>query len=93
MSKHNIHGINVNITVSQGNMTDVARGRCVGKVVNLLRSWDADKFQQFMADSAESLQGTAFSAACLSEIDSALAENYTPRTTDDFAPIANINAA
>ena len=90
MSKHTIHGLIVNVNVVQGNLTDSARGHCIGKVVNLCRDMPAADFAQSMADMSASLQGSAKSSAMLAMIDDALAANYTKRYDDEFAPIANI---
>lgn len=88
MSKHIIHGIEVVVEVFQGGLTDMARGRCVGKVVNLCREMSAEEFQAAMADCYSPAH-----AAMLEKIDSALAAGYTKRFADDFAPIASINLA
>lgn len=88
MSKHNIHDITVNVEVVQGNLTDVARGRCVGKIVNLCREMSAEEFRAAMAD-----RYSAAHAAMLEVIDAELAAGYTKRFTDDFAPIASLNLA
>jgi len=88
MGKHNIHGIEVTVEVFQGNLTDVSRGRCVGKVVNLLREMDAEEFRAAM----ENVYSKA-NAAMLSGVDAALESGYTKRGADDFAPIASINVA
>lgn len=42
MSKHNIHGANVNITVSQ--VADHDKGKCIGRVVNICRDMPRDVF-------------------------------------------------
>ena len=88
MSKHSIHGIEVTVEVFQGNLTDVSRGRCVGKVVNMLREMDAEDFRAAM----ENVYSKAH-AAMLSAVDSALESGYTKRGADDFAPIASISLA
>lgn len=88
MSKHNIHGLTVNVEVLQGNLTNVARGRCVGKVVNLCREMGAEDFKAAMADT-----GSAAHAAMLETIDSELEAGYTKRFADEFAPIARLDLA
>ena len=93
MSQHTIHNMTVNISVTQGDMSEQARGRCIGKMVNTCRAMDTDEFCAAMADMDQSLQGTKRSAALLEKLDEALAENYTPRYSDDFAPIVEISAA
>ena len=90
MSKHTIHGYTIEVAVYQGTMTDTARGRCVGKVVNLCREYPEADFRAAMDDMAASLQGGPALSRLLAYLDSALADGYTKRTTDDFAPIASL---
>lgn len=90
MSKHNIHGLIVDVRVYQGNLTETARGRCIGKIVNLCRDMRQEDFVQCMGDITNSLQGSAKSAAMLATLDNALAANYTKRYKDEFAPIASL---
>lgn len=42
MSTHEIHGITVTVTVSQ--VSAEAKGRCIGKVVNICREMPAPQF-------------------------------------------------
>jgi len=88
MSKHNIHGTEVSVDVFQGNLSEVSRGRCIGKVVNLCREMSAEAFNAAMAD----CYGAAHTAM-LEMIDAELATGYTKRFADEFAPIARIDLA
>lgn len=88
MSIHNIHGLNVRAEVFQGNLTESARGRCIGKVVNLCREMPAEEFRAAMADCYSPAH-----AAMLEKLDAALAEGYTKRVADEFAPIASLSLA
>ncbi|WP_045762241.1 hypothetical protein [Xanthomonas albilineans] len=96
MSKHNIHGIVCNVTVHQGaNLSEIARGRCIGKVVNMVRAMPAEDFlaviQEARAARARGHFGGPLGAAMLAKLDDALAANYTKRYCDDFPPIAGVD--
>jgi len=93
MSIHNIHGISVNVEVKQGYLSEISRGRCIGKIVNLCREMPADEFIGAMNDLDNGQFGTVRSAAMLAMLDNALAANYTKRFDDEFTPIASLNKA
>lgn len=92
-STHEIHGIKVVITCSQGQISDVTRGRCIGKVVNACRNMDRSDFLAAMADSKTNGWGGPLYAALLKQMDALLESGYTKRSLDDFAPIATITIA
>lgn len=89
-STHLIHGHLVEVSVSQGDMSDLSRGRCIGKVVNLLRATSKAEFERGMSDAWPVISDTAHHAAMLEKLDAALAENYTRKTVDDYAPVCSI---
>ena len=89
MSQHEIHGLTINVTVSQGRLTDQARGRCIGMVVNFCRALPAAEFVTAMQSMAVFGRDGAL---LLNRIDDELARNYTRRYEDDFSPIASLEA-
>jgi len=92
MSTHTIHGVTVEIRIHQGSsMTDVSRGRCIGKVVNLCRDLPADEFLAAIEDWRAATFGGPRSAALLAKLDNALETGYHKRYTDDFPPIVALN--
>lgn len=92
-STHEIHGIKIVITCSQGQISDVTRGRCIGKVVNACREMDRATFLAAMADSKTNDWGGPIYTALLQQMDALLESGYTKRSLDDFAPVATIAIA
>lgn len=93
MSKHNIHGVTLSIGVRAYHLTDIAKGRCVGKVVNTLRAMPACDFEAALSEKRAARFGGAKWAAMLIMLDNSLAAGYTKRTVDDDGPTVELELA
>lgn len=95
MITHNIHGATVGVRIYQGaNLSELERGHCVGRVVNLLRDTPAaDMFavrDEVVERKAIGQFGGPLTATFLKRLDAALEANYCARYADDYPPIVGL---
>ena len=91
MSKHTIHGVTLSIAVRAFHLTEIAKGHCIGKVVNILRDMPKADFDAAIAKLRDDSIPTFALANLLNGLDDALAANYTKRTVDDFGPRVDLD--
>lgn len=89
-SRHTIHGVTCDVSVVGGYMSDISRGRCIGKVVNLCRQMPAADFMAVMEEArcnrARGWFGGPLQAAMLERLDTALGDYPNPKGFSDYPP-------
>lgn len=86
MSNHTIHGHTVSIDVYQGNLSPEAKGKVIGKIVNMCREMSAERFSLLNDYAPNTLVLSPEGAKVLEEIDRAIGEYHTK----GYPPIASI---
>lgn len=89
MGQYTIHGHTVNIDVYQGNLSPDAKGKVIGKIVNMCRELSAERFCLLNDYAPNTLVLSPEGAKVLEEIDRAICEYHTKC----YPPIVSIRFA